>query len=169
VIHRTYDQWKTTPDEDWDEFPPADDEEDERAMNDTPKTLSAHTPGPWEYIPSTKDHGPYVVGPFGGDICDCYTMSNLSALSVRNGGDSKPVHFFGDSADANARLIAAAPAMLKALRDMLEVYSAFAGEDECDCDEETCSAPLCKAIKSCAVDRATQARRVLAQAEGRTS
>lgn len=52
-----------------------------------------HTPGPWEYVASTEHHGPYVAAPFGGDICDCYTMSNLSAFSVRNGGDSVPIHF----------------------------------------------------------------------------
>lgn len=81
--------------------------------------MSEHTPGPWEYVPSTEHHGAYVAGPFGGDLCDCYTMSNPSSLSVRNGGDSKPIPFCGDEMDANARLIAAAPDLLAALRDMV--------------------------------------------------
>lgn len=75
----------------------------------------AHTPGPWEYIPSSKHHGPYVASAYGGDICDCYTMSNPSSLSVRNGGDSKPIHFQHERADANARLIASAPELLAEL------------------------------------------------------
>jgi hypothetical protein len=81
---------------------------------------AGHTPGPWEYVPSTEHHGPYVEAPFGGTICDCYTMSNPSALSVRNGGDSKPVLFFHEMADPNARLIAAAPDMLAALKELTQ-------------------------------------------------
>lgn len=73
---------------------------------------AAHTPGPWEYVPSTEHHGPYVESSVGGTICDCYVMSNPSAPSVRNGGDSKPISFFHEMADPNARLIASAPDLL---------------------------------------------------------
>jgi len=73
------------------------------------------TEGPWEYIPSTEHHGPYVAGPWAGDICDCYTMSNPRSLSVVNGGDSRPIHHQHEKADANARLISAAPEMFEAL------------------------------------------------------
>jgi hypothetical protein len=84
-----------------------------------PATASAaHTPGPWEYIASNENHGPYVVAPWGSDIADCYTMSNLSDRAVCNGGTSKPIPFQHEAADANARLIAAAPDMLAALKDM---------------------------------------------------
>jgi hypothetical protein len=82
---------------------------------------SDHTPGPWEYVPSTEHHGPYVESSVGGTICDCYVMSNPSAPSVRNGGDSKPISFFHEMADPNARLIAAAPEMLEALRAVVSV------------------------------------------------
>lgn len=82
----------------------------------------AYTPGPWAYIPSNENHGPYVVNDGGaGDICDCYTMSNLSDRSVINGGESKPIHFQYEEADANARLIAAAPDMLAAL-NLIDAY-----------------------------------------------
>ena len=75
-----------------------------------------NTPGPWEYVPSTEHHGPYVTTEYGSTVCDCYTMSNLAHASVRNGGDSKPIHFMSEQADANALLIAAAPVMLAALQ-----------------------------------------------------
>ncbi len=75
-----------------------------------------HTPGPWEYVPSNENHGPYVSGLFGGDIADCYVMSQPSLPSRANGGESKPIHFMGEQADANARLIAAAPDLLAMLQ-----------------------------------------------------
>jgi hypothetical protein len=76
---------------------------------------SKHTPKPWEYVPSNENHGPYVVRLFGGDIADCYTMSNLNDRAVCNGGTSRPIHYMGGMADANARLIAAAPDLLEAI------------------------------------------------------
>lgn len=77
---------------------------------------ATHTPGPWEYIPGTEHHGAYVSGPFGGDICDCYAMSDPSSLSARNGGTSQPIPF--RDAEANARLISAAPELLAVVEDM---------------------------------------------------
>ena len=76
-----------------------------------------HTPGPWEYVPSTEHHGPYVTSDFGTTIADCYVMSNPGNLSVLNGGDSRPIHHLHEMADPNARLIAAAPELLEVCRN----------------------------------------------------
>lgn len=76
-----------------------------------------HTAGPWDYVPSNENHGPYVANGWGaGDICDCYVMSNPSEPAVCNGGTSRAIHMQREEADANARLIAAAPDMLEALK-----------------------------------------------------
>lgn len=93
-----------------------------------------HTPGPWEYVPSTENHGAYVVTDWGSDVADCYTMSNPKSAAVCNGGDSKPVPFQGDQSDANARLIAAAPEMVELLaRVSPSINGAFlAGTEECE-------------------------------------
>lgn len=90
------------------------------------------TPGPWEYVPSTEHHGPYVSGPWGGDICDCYTMTDTSGWSVRNGGTSRPVNHQGDMADANARMIASAPDLYEALEKLMSVpiVADYAGDNE---------------------------------------
>ena len=94
---------------------------------------ATHTPGPWDYVQSTEYHGPYVTSDYGSTICDCYTMSNTADLSVRNGGESRPIHHLHEMADPNARLIAAAPDMLAALemcinqleRDTVALYDDF--------------------------------------------
>jgi hypothetical protein len=95
-----------------------------------------HTPGPWEYVPSTEHHGPYVTSEFGVTVCDCYVMSNPSAPSVLNGGDSYPVHHLSEMADPNARLIAAAPDLVEALAEarkgckLLEDLTGCRGDDD---------------------------------------
>jgi hypothetical protein len=68
------------------------------------------TPGPWELFEATEHHGAYVAGP-DGDICDFYTMSDPC------GETRKPFSFH--NADANARLMAAAPELAEAAEEIL--------------------------------------------------
>lgn len=71
--------------------------------------MDAPTPGPWDYVPGTEHHGPYVTSEFGSTICDFYTMTQPSMLSTASGGPSKPVLFLAEMAEPNARLAATAP------------------------------------------------------------
>lgn len=86
------------------------------------KALEGVTPGPWGYVASNENHGPYVCNDWGaGDICDGYVMSNPDSLSVRNGGNSRPINHQHDEADANMRYIAAVnPAAVSELLSTLE-------------------------------------------------
>ena len=86
------------------------------------KALEGVTPGPWGYVASNENHGPYVCNDWGaGDICDGYVMSNPDSLSVRNGGNSRPINHQHDEADANMRYIAAVnPAAISELLSTLE-------------------------------------------------
>lgn len=65
---------------------------------------------PWEYVPSTEHHGPYVTNAVGNTICDFYTMTQPGEASTLNGGPSRPVHFLHEMADSNAALVVAAVA-----------------------------------------------------------
>lgn len=103
-----------------------------------------HTPGPWDYVPANEHHGPYVTSDFGSTICDLYTMTNPNNLSVRNGGDSRPVPFLAEMADPNARLIAAAPDMLDALKRCEAMVSTDQGPPNWDWVREV----IAKAVQS---------------------
>lgn len=76
------------------------------------------TPGPWQYVPSTEHHGPYVTSEFGCTICDFYTMTLPNERSTANGGPSRPIHFMYEMADANALVASLAPEMADELRDL---------------------------------------------------
>ena len=65
----------------------------------------SHTPEPWDYVPSTEHHGPYITSDHGSTICDLYVMSQPDKLSIRNGGPSKPIPFLAEMADPNAKRI----------------------------------------------------------------
>ena len=64
------------------------------------------TPTPWELVPATEHHGPYITSPWGTTLCDLYSMSNPGAFSTASGGTSKPIPFV--DADDNAHLIVTA-------------------------------------------------------------
>jgi len=100
-----------------------------------------HTPGPWEYVPSTENHGAYICGPWGSTVCDCYTMTVPGPF---NGWKAKPVPFHGEAMDANARLIAAAPDLLAALKDLLAYVEGVYGDHESS-EGETARAAIAKA------------------------
>ncbi len=102
---------------------------------------SKHTPGPWEYVPGTQHHGPYITSAFGSTIADCYTMSMPFERSTANGGPSKPLPFLHEMAEPNARLIAAAPELMEALEAHDEYMSAHYPEGPaCDALHPTASA-----------------------------
>jgi hypothetical protein len=77
------------------------------------------TPGPWEYVPSTEHHGPYITSQFGSTICDFYVMSHPGEPSERNGGKSKPISFMAEMADANAELAVVAINSYRAIKEAL--------------------------------------------------
>lgn len=104
----------------------------ERATGDPrPSVVAEPTPGPWEYVPSTEHHGPYVTSQFGSTICDLYVMT-------ANGGPSKPILFLHEMADPNARLIAAAPEMLAALHMLDGMISAWAKDQGFPREQSAC-------------------------------
>lgn len=82
----------------------------------------SHTPGPWEYVPSTEHHGAYITSIFGSTIADFYVMSQPGFSGALSGGPVHPVHFMSEMANPNARLAAAAPEMLAMLRDVRDDY-----------------------------------------------
>lgn len=86
---------------------------------------TSHTPGPWHYVVGNKHHGPYVESGWNGDICNCYHISS---------SDKKPFLFQEEQSEANARLIAAAPDMLEALKSLvahIQTIGVSAGWREC--------------------------------------
>ena len=70
--------------------------------------MNKFTPGPWTAVPADEYHGHYVEDETGETVCDLYFNT-----SKRNDFTN---------AEANARLIAAAPDLLEALIQ-LEAYS----------------------------------------------
>lgn len=74
-----------------------------------------HTPGPWKVA---EHHGAIDVMGVGSGICRVFTDPN------QNSRPTMP------EARANARAIAAVPAMIGALRDLVEDFGAMTGGSE---------------------------------------
>lgn len=77
-----------------------------------------HTPvfhGPFEYVPGTESHGPYVTNAVGNTICDCYVM-------IESGGrfptSLRPLNYCGEMAEDYARLFGASFDLLDALYEV---------------------------------------------------
>lgn len=78
----------------------------------TTKTL--HTPGPWRVV------GPQAVKSPTGEVATVYPARHSESIEEEDAGR-----------EANARLIAAAPDLLAALRDII-------AHERCDCGNTTC-------------------------------
>jgi hypothetical protein len=72
----------------------------------------------WDLVEANEHHGPYLVGP-AGDVADFYTMTNPQSMSVRNGGDSKPVLFI-DAVENAAFAALANPSTILSLIERCE-------------------------------------------------
>lgn len=83
---------------------------------------ASHTPGPWEHVGATERHGHYVVTDFGSTVCDLYVMSK--PVPWATDPSPKPVSFMHEMAEANARLIAAAPDLFAAAVATIEARDA---------------------------------------------
>jgi hypothetical protein len=96
-----------------------------------------HTPGPWHI---GMRPGPIVYGPKGEQVADMI-----------------PCMLFREEHIANTRLIAAAPELLAALRDVVEAIDAMHTDTTAQCGAHNW---LCKAVNY------DQAKRAIAKATG---
>ena len=90
-----------------------------------------HTAGPWNYA------GPSDIGR------DTYSIYGNGPLAYTAGPSD-----YGDAAEANARLIAAAPDTLAALRDVVSqiaAYDKLFGENSCAIDDSPAQYAIDKA------------------------
>lgn len=74
-----------------------------------------HTPGPWEYIDATKVASMQYAPA-------CVIKSGNKQISRFSWNDDSPFFPNKEESQANARLIAAAPEMLEALKALLDRY-----------------------------------------------
>ncbi len=95
---------------------------------------SLHTPGPWEVMPE-EDNRDYIRIR-GTVLGEKFKIANVCAESSAEHWTARDA----EAARANARLIAAAPELLEALKEMAEYYGG-AHEDDCPQDD-TCDCGL---------------------------
>lgn len=107
--------------------------------------MSQHTPGPWTVAPVPSN-----------EMWRCFTLTAPSGLEVGQVNLHRPIYGkVGDFSLANARLIAAAPAMLEALRDTTDSLAEW--QEQYDPDH----------TDTVTAKRITTARAILAQVENR--
>ena len=100
-----------------------------------------HTPGPWNYA------GPSDIGR------DTYSIYGNGPLAYTAGPSD-----YGETAEANARLIAAAPDLLEALKDVVSqiaAYDKLFGKNSCAIDDSPAKYAIDKATGQQG-DRASQ-------------
>lgn len=99
-------------------------------MTDNPQlSREEHTPGPWEVRSRHESRGEHTT------VTRYVAIPGEDYIEVSRLTDPTP---YGDlTARANARLIAAAPDLLAALRDIMPMLA------ECDCIYSDRDAPLC--------------------------
>jgi hypothetical protein len=95
---------------------------------------AAHTPGPWSYRPFEHDDWGIVRGP------DGYVVANAQSNRVSDEEKDDARWHRTDPYEANARLIAAAPELLQALKALLEIVEKtkwgqpWPGRPHAECD-----------------------------------
>lgn len=96
----------------------------------TTKVKVGHTPGPWHY------DGPFVEGGTPTAIMNATERTQVASVRVHEWsilGESETISY--EVADANARLIAAAPEMLTALEDVQDLAVKMANGLDMNTDE----------------------------------
>ena len=79
--------------------------------------MGEHTPGPWKVITSNS-YNDQIQGSDGKGIADCFDERDWRAIQRRR----VSYDFSPGEAEANARLIAAAPEMLEALEESVKMH-----------------------------------------------
>lgn len=97
--------------------------------------MSKHTPGPWSVDPS-EFCGARINGPHGLSVAHATQRDTFPSNS--------PGSISQSEAEANGRLISAAPELLEALRDTLALLEAYCGESE-GCTRKQARAAIAKA------------------------
>jgi hypothetical protein len=128
-------------------------------MSATGQETGAHTPGPW-----------CVEAVFGKRLHDICTAKEIPGAGIPTllasvyYDDEKPIHISTREAEANARLMAAAPEMLALLKQYASECATCGGCGECDLPVDGSEDEL----ESVACIDCADIRVVIAKAEGRS-
>ncbi|MCG7328029.1 hypothetical protein [Achromobacter sp. ACRQX] len=117
--------------------------------------MTTHTPGPWEEykgIVSAENGSVFSIA----DCRNAFVGSNWSGTDFATRSHR----------DANARLIAAAPLLLEALKDLLAYHSQPTGFDTAVCMDDKQFGEFLKGITANGDELAAKARAAIAKATG---